>query len=68
MFDKINVNGGNAHPLFNYLKEKQGGTLGNFIKWNFTKFVIDKNGQPVARFAPTNDPIPYVVDKCKELF
>ena len=68
MFDKINVNGGNTHPLFNYLKEKQGGTLGNFIKWNFTKFVIDKNGQPVARFAPTNDPIPYVIDKCKELF
>ena len=68
MFDKINVNGGNAHPLFNYLKEKRGGTLGNFIKWNFTKFVIDKNGQPVARFAPTNDPIPYVADKCKELF
>ncbi|CAB4062463.1 GPX4 [Lepeophtheirus salmonis] len=58
MFAKIDVNGGNAHPLFNYLKEKQGGTLGNFIKWNFTKFVVDKKGVPVARFAPTQDPLP----------
>lgn len=68
MFEKIDVNGSNAHPLFNYLKEKQAGTLFNFIKWNFTKFVIDKEGQPAARFSPGDDPIPKVVDMCKTLF
>lgn len=68
MFDKIDVNGNHAHPLYEYLKSKQGGTLGNFIKWNFTKFVINKEGQPIARFAPTDDPIPKVLEKCKSLF
>ena len=68
MFDKIDVNGNAAHPLYEYLKSKQGGTLGNFIKWNFTKFVIDKEGQPIARFAPTDDPIPKVLNKCTSLF
>ena len=68
MFDKIDVNGNHAHPLYEYLKSKQGGTLGNFIKWNFTKFVINKEGQPVARYAPTDDPIPKVLEKCKSLF
>lgn len=68
MFNKIDVNGSNADPLFTYLKAKQGGTLGNFIKWNFTKFVIDKNGQPVARFGPTDDPIPKVETAVKKLF
>ncbi|XP_019867302.1 uncharacterized protein LOC109596246 isoform X2 [Aethina tumida] len=56
MFEKINVNGNNAHPLWNYLKHKQGGTLGDFIKWNFTKFIIDKNGQPVERHGPSTSP------------
>lgn len=56
MFEKIDVNGSNTHPLWKYLKHKQGGTLGDFIKWNFTKFVIDKNGQPVARFGPSTSP------------
>lgn len=56
MFGKIDVNGGNAHPLWRYLKHKQGGTLGDFIKWNFTKFIIDKNGQPVERHGPSTDP------------
>ena len=68
MFEKINVNGSDAHPLFNYLKEKQAGTMFNFIKWNFTKFVIDKEGQPVARFSPGDDPMPKVLDMCKTLF
>lgn len=49
VFEKVNVNGSDAHPLWKYLKHKQGGTLGDFIKWNFTKFVIDKEGQPVER-------------------
>ncbi|KAJ8926536.1 hypothetical protein NQ314_021090 [Rhamnusium bicolor] len=56
VFDKINVNGNDAHPLWNYLKYKQGGTLGDFIKWNFTKFIIDKNGQPVERRGPSTSP------------
>ncbi|XP_022900069.1 uncharacterized protein [Onthophagus taurus] len=56
MFSKIDVNGGNAHPLWVYLKHKQGGTFGDFIKWNFTKFIIDKNGQPVERHDPTTKP------------
>lgn len=56
MFSKIDVNGDNAHPLWKYLKEKQHGTLGNFIKWNFSKFLVDKNGQPVKRYAPNVDP------------
>jgi len=68
MFDKIDVNGNNAHPLYEYLKAKQGGTMGSFIKWNFTKFVTNKEGQPVARFGPTDDPIPKVLEKCKSLF
>lgn len=56
MFSKIDVNGDKAHPLWKYLKHKQGGTLGDFIKWNFTKFTVDKNGQPVARYAPNAEP------------
>lgn len=56
MFAKIDVNGDNADPLWKYLKTKQGGTLGNFIKWNFTKFLVNKDGQPVARYAPNVEP------------
>lgn len=56
MFAKINVNGDDAIPLYKYLKHKQGGTLGDFIKWNFTQFLIDRNGVPVARYAPTSEP------------
>lgn len=52
MFSKIKVNGDDTHPLWKYLKNKQGGTLGNFIKWNFTKFLINKEGIPVARYSP----------------
>ncbi len=60
MFEKVDVNGSNAHPVWVYLKAKQGGLLGDAIKWNFAKFVIDKEGQPVARFGPMDDPIPKV--------
>ncbi|XP_050304785.1 uncharacterized protein LOC126742196 [Anthonomus grandis grandis] len=56
LFDKIDVNGSNAHPLFKYLKHKLGGTMGDFIKWNFTKFIIDKSGQPVERHGPNTNP------------
>ena len=68
MFSKINVNGGDAHPLWVFLKDKQGGFLMNAIKWNFTKFVIDKEGQPMARFGPTDDPKPKVEDEVKKYF
>ncbi|KAG4072223.1 hypothetical protein HA402_007633 [Bradysia odoriphaga] len=54
---KVKVNGDDADPLFKYLKYKQSGTFGNSIKWNFTKFLIDKDGQPVDRFAPTTSPL-----------
>ncbi|CAN7942314.1 unnamed protein product, partial [Ixodes pacificus] len=54
MFSKISVNGDNAHPLWKYLKERQPGFLFNAIKWNFTKFLVDKNGQPVKRYGPTD--------------
>jgi len=57
LYSKIDVNGDNAHPLYKYLKSKQGGTLGSFIKWNFTKFLVDRNGVPIQRWAPTDDPI-----------
>lgn len=57
LFEKIEVNGKNAHPLFKYLKsELSGGLFGSRIKWNFTKFVIDKNGTPIKRFAPMTKP------------
>jgi glutathione peroxidase len=56
MFSKVDVNGNNAHPLFKYLKNELNGTLGNELKWNFTKFVLDKNGKPVKRFAPITKP------------
>ncbi|MGL2994821.1 glutathione peroxidase [Flavobacterium sp. TSSA_36] len=56
MFAKVDVNGSNAHPLFVFLKNSLGGILGNRIKWNFTKFVIDKEGRPIKRFAPITKP------------
>ena len=56
IFEKIDVNGENEHPLYTFLKEKQPGILGSKIKWNFTKFLIDKNGNPVKRFAPITKP------------
>jgi len=61
MFHKINVNGANAIPLYKWLKEKLPGTITNAIKWNFTKFLSDKNGVPYKRYAPNfapNDIIP----------
>jgi glutathione peroxidase len=56
MFAKIDVNGGNAHPLYQYLKNAKSGLLGSSIKWNFTKFLVDRAGQVVARHAPTAKP------------
>jgi glutathione peroxidase len=56
MFAKIDVNGEFAHPLFAYLKSEKSGLLGSSIKWNFTKFLIDRAGNVVARHAPTVTP------------
>jgi len=57
MFAKINVNGEDAHPLYRYLKKARPGILGlEAIKWNFTKFLVDKDGIPAKRYAPTDKP------------
>lgn len=56
LFEKIDVNGANAHPLYEYLKRQQSGLLGASIKWNFTKFLVDRAGKVVARYAPTARP------------
>ncbi|HTS87253.1 MAG TPA: glutathione peroxidase [Gemmatimonadales bacterium] len=57
LFAKIDVNGAKAHPLFVYLKATAPGLLGTeAIKWNFTKFLVDRTGQPVRRYAPTDPP------------
>ena len=56
MFAKIEVNGASAHPLYNYLKSAKSGLLGPSIKWNFTKFLVDRSGEVVARHAPTARP------------
>jgi glutathione peroxidase len=54
--EKIDVNGSNTHPLFKFLKDKIGGFFGSRIKWNFTKFLVDKNGVPFKRYSPTTKP------------
>jgi glutathione peroxidase len=56
MFQKIDVNGSGAHPLYRYLRSEKSGLLGSAIKWNFTKFLADREGQVVARHAPTTKP------------
>lgn len=56
MFKKVEVNGENEAPIFTYLKSQKGGMMGSKIKWNFTKFLVDRNGNVVERFAPTTTP------------
>jgi glutathione peroxidase len=57
MMRKIDVNGPKAHPLYQYLKKAKKGVLGTEnIKWNFTKFLVDRNGEVVGRYAPTDTP------------
>ncbi|MCH5226350.1 MAG: glutathione peroxidase [Muribaculaceae bacterium] len=55
-FKKIEVNGDGAAPLYKWLKKEKGGFLGSAIKWNFTKFLVDRKGKVVARYAPTTSP------------
>jgi len=54
--EKINVNGSTTHPIFQWLKSKQKGLFGKRISWNFTKFLIDKQGKVVKRFSPSTKP------------
>ncbi|MEE6487490.1 hypothetical protein FKM82_014918 [Ascaphus truei] len=63
MFSKIEVNGDNAHPLWKWMKDqpKGRGSLGNAIKWNFSKFLIDREGHVVKRFGPMDNPL--VIEK-----
>ena len=56
MSTKVDVNGKNAHPLFKYLKSELKGTLTNNVKWNFTKFLINRDGVPFKRFSSTTEP------------
>lgn len=57
VFAKIEVNGGHAHPLYRFLKNEKPGVLGSKgIKWNFTKFLVDRSGRVVMRYAPTDKP------------
>ncbi|ESQ53996.1 hypothetical protein EUTSA_v10026852mg [Eutrema salsugineum] len=56
IFDKVDVNGPSTAPIYQFLKSKSGGFLGEFIKWNFEKFLVDKNGKVVERYPPTTSP------------
>lgn len=63
LFEKIDVNGPQTHPVFRLLKRRLGGLFGSRIKWNFTKFLLDADGRPVKRFAPVTKPAaiePYI--------
>lgn len=67
MFSKIDVNGDNQHPLYSYLKSAKSGLLGmESIKWNFTKFLVNKEGEVVERYAPITTPLK-IEDKIKQL-
>jgi glutathione peroxidase len=56
MFAKVEVNGDNAHPLYKWLRKVKSGLLGNRIKWNFTKFLVDRDGNPIKRYGSTTKP------------
>ncbi|XP_009803157.1 putative phospholipid hydroperoxide glutathione peroxidase [Nicotiana tabacum] len=57
IFDKVDVNGPNTAPVYQFLKSSAGGFLGDLVKWNFEKFLVDKNGKVVERYPPTTSPI-----------
>lgn len=65
--EKIEVNGGNAHPIFKHLKKEKGGFLLSSIKWNFTKFLINKEGEVIQRYSPTTAPEKIAGDIAKVL-
>lgn len=67
MFAKIDVNGEHADPLFMFLKEQKKGALSKTIKWNFTKFLVDRHGRVIERYAPTTSPQKIEADLLKLL-
>ena len=67
MFAKVEVNGDDEHPLFTWLKSEKGGLLGKKIKWNFTKFLVGRDGEVIARYAPSTEPAELVADIEKAL-
>lgn len=62
MHDLVKVNGSEAHPLFKHVTEATKGILGKSVKWNFTKFLVDRDGNVVKRFAPTDKPMNFEQD------
>ncbi|MFN8390004.1 MAG: glutathione peroxidase [Bdellovibrionota bacterium] len=56
MFEKIDVNGDQAHPLYKFLRSKKRGLFSDAVKWNFTKFLVNRDGTVLKRYAPTTDP------------
>lgn len=62
LFAKVDVNGSEADPLFDWLKTQKGGLLGNDIKWNFSKFLVDKEGRVVGRYASTTSPAAIIAE------
>ncbi|WP_193610086.1 glutathione peroxidase [Nocardioides lijunqiniae] len=56
LFSKVDVNGADAHPVFEWLRSEKGGLLGSKIKWNFTKFLVGKDGKVIGRYSPTTAP------------
>lgn len=62
LFEKIDVNGAKAHPLYVWLKQQKSGLLGSAIKWNFTKFLVGRDGRVIKRYAPTDKPEALVKD------
>ena len=67
MFAKVEVNGSGEHPLFTWLKSEAGGLLGKKIKWNFTKFLVARDGTVIARYSPTTEPADLAADIEKAL-
>ena len=62
LFAKVDVNGPGAHPLWTWMKEQRGGVLGSAVKWNFTKFLVGRDGQVLARYAPSTPPAKLAAD------
>jgi len=67
ILDKIDVNGTNAHPIFLFLRAKLTGTLGSSVKWNFTKFLCNRQGIPKLRYSPPTKPLSFEADIIKLL-
>jgi len=67
LFSKVEVNGDGAHPLYRWLRSEKGGLLGGRVKWNFTKFLIGRDGRVIGRYSPTTKPEKIAADVEKAL-